>query len=139
MMGDDRRPDYLDRDKKSFSELDRMRREGGGDRDAPRGRAAQERAKRETDRALGLQRAALDVLHHEPDEAVGLPATTRDISCFLDADATDVLLVGLDAAVRSHAAGTLEVTRGLRSQLRLLAEHTADDVADAAEALLDAL
>ena len=124
MMGDDRRPDYLDRDKKSFSELDRMRREGGGDRDAPRGRAAQERAKRETDRAL---------------DAVGLPATTRDISCFLDADATDVLLVGLDAAVRSHAAGTLEVTRGLRSQLRLLAEHTADDVADAAEALLDAL
>ena len=39
---DDDRPDYLDREKKSFSELDRLRREGGSGGDRPRSAAAEQ-------------------------------------------------------------------------------------------------
>ena len=41
----------------------------------------------------------------------------------------------LEALAASEAAGTLEVTRGLRTQLRMLTQDSDDDVAEAAEEL----
>ena len=71
--------------------------------------------------------------------AVGLPAQLRPISCFLDAGASDVLLAGLEAVRAAHAAQTFEVTAGLRRQLRMLAQHSDDAVAEEAEVLLEDL
>jgi hypothetical protein len=161
-MGDDR-SDYLDRDKKSFSELDRQRRERRDGDDRPQGAAAQQRSQQASQEYLkqidglfssggGADRDALATALLDArgtpalDDAcraycagAGPPTHVRQISCFLDATAPDVLLIGMEAARASHAAQTLEVTAGLRTQLRMLADHADDAVAEAAEALLEAL
>ena len=48
-------------------------------------------------------------------------------------------LAGLDAAQAGYAAGSLELTADLRTQLRMLAENPDDDVAGAAEDLLEGI
>jgi hypothetical protein len=162
-MGDDGRPDYLDREKKSFSELDRMRREGREAGDRPGGAAAERRVEQASKEYLkqidGLfssggaaEREALATALFDARgtpaladacrayrEATGLPTQARPIACFLDADAPDVLLVGLEAVRAAREAQALEATAGLRTQLRMLAEHADDAVAEAAEALLEDL
>ncbi|MBW2270934.1 MAG: hypothetical protein JRH16_20445 [Deltaproteobacteria bacterium] len=159
-MGDEDRAGYLDRDKKSFSELDRMRRDGG---DGSRGAAAEQRseqASKEYRKQLDGLFSSGDAAEHEGlatalldargtpglaeacrayQAAVGLPTQLRQISCFLDSDALDVLLAGLAAARGAHEAQTLEASAGLRTQLRMLADHADDAVAEAAEALLEDL
>ena len=162
-MGDDDRADYLDRDKKSFSELDRMRRERRNGDDRPRGAAAEQRSRQASKAYLkqidglfssrsGADQEALatalldargtpglaDACRAYRDEA-GLPTQQRQISCFLDADAPDVLLAGLQAARAAQEAQVLEKTAGLRTQLRMLVDHADDAVAEAAEALLEEL
>lgn len=162
-MGDEGRPDYLDREKKSFSELDRMRREGRDAGDRPRGAAAEDRSQqaskaylKQIDGLFGapggkdreaLATALLDA-RGTPElaaacraylEGAGLPSQARQISCFLDAAAEDVLLAGLEATRAALAAGTLEVSAGLRTQLRMLADHVDDGVAEAAEVVLEQL
>jgi hypothetical protein len=162
MGRDDDRPDYLDRDKKSFSELDRLRREGRGAGDRrPRGEAARAQEKRATSQYLkqidGLFRggakgdalaAAMLDARGTPGladacrayrDAVGAPPTARLIACFLDCGAPELVSLGLEALAASEAAGTLEVTRGLRTQLRMLTQDSDDDVAEAAEELLERL
>ena len=159
-MGDDDRPSFLDREKKSFAELDRMRREGGGRSETPRSPASRQRAKRATEETL-QQADALFSADAEKERfdavleargtpgladacraylaAVGPPTATRLIGCFLDADDPDVVLSGLEAARAARAVSSLEVTPGLRTQLRILAEGLDDDLAEAAEALLEEL
>lgn len=162
-MGDDDRPDYLDREKKSFSELDRARRERSDGDARPRGAAAEERSQRASKDYLkkidglfssagaakteALATALLDA-RGTPAladacraylDAAGLPTLVRQITCFLDADPPDVLLAGIQAARASHEAKSLEVTGGLRTQLRMLSDHADDVVAEEAEALLEQL
>ena len=159
---DDDRPDYLDREKKSFSELDRLRREGHAGGDSPKGarseresREASQQHLKEADGIFGgrnkeaetLGRAMLDARGTAEHPAAcrafldgaGAPVDSRHISCFLDAGETDLVLAGLGALEAAHAAGSLAGTPGLRTQLRMLVEHPDDEVAGSAEDLLEAI
>jgi hypothetical protein len=165
MMGDDDRPSYIDRDKKSFSERDRMRRErrNEGER-PPRSPAAQARASQASKQYLKeidgffsspkggaegekLEQAVLEA-HGTAGladacraylERVGAPTGTRLISCFLDTGVTELVLAGFEALRALQESGSLEVTAGLRTQLRMLAQDLDDDVAEAAEDLLESI
>ena len=72
-------------------------------------------------------------------EAVGVPEDASLLSLFLDAGESELVLTGLDALRSAHSGGKLHVTSGLRTQLRLLAQGPDDDVAEAAEELLEEL
>ena len=162
MSGDDR--SWLDGEKPSFSELDRQRRErrSSGER-APRSKAARERSEAATKQYLkeidgvfshgdkvrieGLVAAMRDA-HGTPGladacrayhDAAGLPGEAPLISLFLDTGEPEMILVGLEALRIGHENGTVKVTSGLRSQLRILSEDADDQVAERAEELLDAL
>lgn len=164
MSGDGDRPDYLDREKKSFSELDRLRRErrdGGSSR--PSSPAAQRRSAEATKSYLKqidglfqggpgaqgeeLSRAVLDARGTPglPDacraylDALGVPSQTRLLSCFLDTGVAELELQGLEGLCALREAGSLEAGAGLRTQLRLLAQGPDDAVADLAEELLEQL
>jgi hypothetical protein len=155
MGRDDDRPDYLDREKKSFSELDRMRRERGSQGEArPRSPAGQARAgaadalfssERKGSEGEKRVREMLDArgtpgladacrAYHE---LLGLPSELRHASCFLDSGDRDLVLVGLAALRALHEAGSLKASAGLRSQLRLLAEDPDDELAEGAEEILE--
>jgi hypothetical protein len=161
---EDDRPGQLDREKKSFSELDRIRREGrSAGEHRPRDRASQARAEaatgaylKEIDGLFGagkagdrekLVHAMLDA-RGTPEQAaacrallegVGPPTDARQVSCFLDCGETELVLAGLVATRAAHSAGSLEMTAGLRTQLRMLAENPDDDIAGAAEDLLEGI
>jgi hypothetical protein len=164
MGQDDDRPSWVEREKKSFSELDRMRREGrSGGEPRPRSPAAQERATQTTKQyvkkidgvfssgkavereklaqamrdARGTPKLAAACRAYR--EAVGLPADARHISCFLDTGDRELVVNGLEALRQAHEAGDFERTAGLRSQLRMLAEDPDDEVAETAEELIELL
>ena len=162
MSGDDR--SWVDREKKSFSELDRQRRERRpSDEHRPRGKAAQERAETATKQYIkeidGLfsqgKKAEFEQIttamrnaHGTPGladacrvyhQAAGLPGEASLISLFLDTGEPEMILVGLEALRIGHENGSVKVTSGLRSQLRILSEDADDEVAETAEELLDAL
>ena len=82
--------------------------------------------------------ATLETLHAYRD-AMGLPADARLISCFLDADDRELIVDGLEALRQVHQAGDFEMTAGLRTQLRMLAEDPDDEVAERAEELIELL
>ena len=63
----------------------------------------------------------------------------RHISCFLDAGERELVLAGLAALRVCREAETLQMSAGLRTQLRMLAQDSDDEVAEAAEDLLEAL
>lgn len=161
MSQDDDRPGFLDREKKSFAELDRARRERRDGRDtAPRGAAASARAKTaarqqlaradalfggKREQAQHLSRALHDA-RGTPGladacrsylEGLGPPTEVREIRCFLEAGSTELVLVGLAALRARCEAGSLEGTPGLRTQLRMLAQDSDDHVAGAAEEILE--
>ena len=165
MSRDDDRPGFLDRDKKSFSERDRERREkrGSGERRpaSPAQHARLASAKKqylkqidtifakgkggeEGDRLAQAVRSArgtpgLAAACRAYRAAVGAPSDAALVACFLDAGSADVVLVGLEVVRGERAAGSLQATPGLRTQLRLLAQDSDDEVASAAEELLDGL
>lgn len=160
---DDDRPGYLEREKKSFAELDRARRARGssGER-RPRDPGAARREARATrqyldevegmfggnrERSEALGRAMLDA-RGTPElpaacraylASAGPPEELRYVSCFLDSGDGELVLAGLDALQVALDAGSLETTAGLRTQLRMLTEDPDDEVAGAAEDLLDAI
>ena len=159
---DDDRPSYLDRPKKSFSELDRERREGrAGEGHAPsaadekRSAAASKQYLKEIDGIIGGRQAVIDERGRAMLDArgtpelpaacrafladAGSPSDLRYVSCFLDAAETDLVLVGLEALRAAQDAGALEATAGLRTQLRMLVEDPDDAVAGCAEDLLEAI
>jgi hypothetical protein len=162
VSGDDR--SWTDREKRSFSELDRLRRERRSpDEPRPRSKAAQERAaaatklyvkeidglfskggKAENERLAAAMRDA----HGTPgladacrayQQAAGLPGEASLISLFLDTGEPEMILIGLEALRIGRENETVKVTSGLRSQLRILSEDADDQVAEAAEDLLEAL
>lgn len=160
MSGDDDRPGWVDREKKSFSELDRARREKRDGRGgAPRSAATQARAaaaskeyRKQIDglfrggKAAEVEKLAEDMREARGSagfaaacrvyrDAAGPPTEVRDIACFLDAGDSELVLFGLEALRASQA----ELSSGLRTQLRMLAEDPDDAVAEAAEDLLDGI
>jgi hypothetical protein len=164
MGQDDDRPSWVEREKKSFSELDRMRRErrSGGEQ-RPRGAADQARATQATKQYVKQIDGIFSAGKREEQEklaqamrdargtpgladacrayrdAVGLPVDARHISCFLDAADRELVVDGLEALRQAHEAGDFEVTAGLRTQLRMLAEDPDDEVAERAEELIGLL
>jgi len=162
VSGDER--SWTDREKKSFSELDRQRREGRGDSEhRPRGKAAEERAAAAAKQQLkaadaifsgggkaeaGRLAAAMREAHGTPGladacrayhEKAGLPTEASLVSLFLDAGDRAVILIGLQALETARASGSIEKTGSLRSQLRTLAEDSDDEIAETAEDLLAVL
>jgi hypothetical protein len=163
VSGDDDRPGFLDREKKSFSELDRMRRErrGSGETRAasPAQRARVDAAKKqylkqidslfakgeggaEGERLAQAVRDArgtpgLAAACRAYRDAVGVPRELALLSCFLEAGEPEIVLAGLDALRDERDAGRVQATPGVRTQLRLLAQDSDDAVASSAEELLE--
>jgi hypothetical protein len=162
VSGDDR--SWMDREKKTFSELDRQRRERRPSEERrPQTKAAQERAAAATKQYIkeidgvfsGGKKAEFEQLkaamrdaHGTPrladacrayHDAAGLPREVSLISLFLDTGDAALILMGLEALRIGHEKGTAKVTSGLRSQLRILSEDAVDAVAEAAEDLLGIL
>ena len=148
--------------KLTYSERDRLRREGGGSAGRPRGRRAkieEEKRSREalvvadalfTDEKGGQEGKALAdavrAAHGTTDlpsacraylETVGPPATAELASVFLDAGVKELSLIALDELLRKKDAGDLEVEGGLKRQIRILSEDFDDDLASRAEDLLE--
>jgi hypothetical protein len=152
-MGDDGR-------KLTYSERDRLRREGGGARPL-RGRARAEEEKRSaealkvadalfTDEKGGQEGKALAdavrAAHGTADlpeacraylDHVGPPSNVELASIFLDAGEKQTSVIVLDELLRMKHAGRLEIAGGLRRQLRILSEDFDDDLASRAEELLE--
>ena len=147
--------------KLSYSERDRLRREGGGKRERPmsgRDRALEEKRSKLalaaaeelfTDEKGGqagkaLAKAVRDA-HGTKDlaaachaylERVGPPPSVELASIFLDAGEKAITLPVLDELLRLKAAGQLELEGGLKRQIRLLSEDFDDALASRAEDLL---
>lgn len=155
MAGDDR--------KLSYSERDRLRREGkgAGRREKPlsgRDRALEEKRARlalaaaedlftdEKGGGVGKNLAdAARAAHGTKDlpaacraylDQVGPPASGELASIFLDAGDKAISLPVLDELLRLKGQGKLELEGGLRRQIRLLSEDFDDDLASRAEDLL---
>ena len=144
--------------KLTYSERDRMRREGGG---PAKGRAAHEKAHASkaalaaadalfTDETGGQEGKALADAVREAHgtaelpgacrayvEAIGVPASLELASIFLDAGEKALSIEVLDALLRSKDAGGLVLEGGLKRQIRLLSEDFDDDLASRAEDLLE--
>jgi hypothetical protein len=160
-MGDDG-----EREKLSWAEIDKRRDKARtshsppGD-SHPRGRRAQERAARESRDALAqadalfsgdpggeegaaLAKAVRDA-HGTPElepacraymAALGVPAAADLLSIMLDTGQTDLMIAALEQLFALKQTGKLEMTGGLKAQLRLLAQEPNDDVAGLSEDLL---
>ncbi len=162
--GDDK-PSWTERDKLSFSELDRRRRERRqGHEPRARSEKGRQREAAATHQYLkqidglfgkepqsaeveGLARAMRDA-HGTPGlaaacrayrDAAGIPDDLRDVGLFLDCREAELVVAALEALRGRHEAGGLDASSGLRSQLRSLAQDRDDAVAEAAEELLAAL
>ena len=151
-----------DREKLTYSELDRRRREKDhGYESRPRGKAAEERSKaatgaylKEADKIFSSAQGgaagealarAVEEAHGTPGlaeacrayrDAHGMPADAGMLSMFLDAEDPALVAEALRALAAGHAAGSLKISRGLKSQLRVLEQSPDDDVAFEAEELL---
>ena len=152
-----------DRPKRSWREIDQMRDGGGGSQQRrPRGRAAEARAQQATQEYLrkldGLFQAesagSPDALK-ELRDAHGTPEFTKlciayrkhhdmpgdlaILTLFLDARDADTVVAALEKLRLLASDGKLSSSSSLRTQLRLLAEDSNDEVAEAAEELLDCI
>ena len=152
MSGDDR--------KLTYSERDRLRREGGSGRPrSGRARADEEKRSRHalqaadalfTDEKGGQEGKALAdavrAAHGSKDlasacteylDAVGPPRTLELASIFLDAGEKRLSVPVLDDLLRQKSEGTLELDGGIKRQIRILSEDFDDDLASRAEELLE--
>ena len=146
--------------KLTYSERDRLRREGGGQRPSS-GRARAEEARRskaalevadalfteeqggqagkaladavrEAHGSSGLAAACLAYL-----DALGAPSSLELASIFLDAGEKSLSVAILDELLRQKDAQPLELDGGLKRQVRILSEDFDDDLASRAEELLE--
>lgn len=73
-------------------------------------------------------------------DALGMPEDPALLAHYLDAGDRELVLAGLAGLVSAREAGRLDrPASGLRSQLRMLASGSDDEIAEAAEELLGAL
>ncbi len=144
--------------KPSFSERDRLRREGGRP-PSGRSRAAEAKASKAalaaadalfTDEQGGQEgKAVADAVREAHGtselpaacrayvEAIGVPTQLELVSIFLDAGDKALSVAVLDELLRQQDAGAPPLEGGLKRQVRLLAEDFDDDLASRAEDLLD--
>ena len=149
--------------KLSYSERDRLRREGGG-QGGGRGLNRQQRALEAERSRLALESAdalfsgeqggeagkalaaAVREAHGTPGLAeacrsylaeIGLPTAPDLASIFLDAGDKTISVSVLDALLAQKAKGALEIGGGLKRQIRILSEDFDDDLASRAEELLE--
>jgi len=152
-----------DRPKRSWREIDQMRSQGStGDRNErrPRGPLAEARAKEATKAYLKdadklfyslkgeeLGKAMRDA-HGSPKlaetcrvylEQVGMPRDPALLSLMVDSAERELMTAALDAMLQLAQAGQLSASSSLKTQLRPLCEHSDDNIAGAAEDLLDLL
>jgi hypothetical protein len=148
--------------KLTYSERDRLRREGGGSggrRPGRREKAEEEKRSHQaiiaadalfTDEKGGQEGKtladAVRAAHGTSDlpsacraylETVGPPTTVELASIFLDSGEKELALEALDELLRMKGAGDLELDGGLKRQIRILSEDFDDDLASRAEDLLD--
>ncbi len=161
------RDDDGDRPKLSWSEIDKRRdrpRSRADREQRPRGAAAEARSRAATQQYLEKKGSALFAKHPAGGRGEELAKAIRDAqgtagfagacraylrelgppkeaslcSRFLDARDPELVLAGLQGLERLRGEGMLGASPGLRSQLRMLADDANDEVASAAEALLQA-
>jgi hypothetical protein len=72
-------------------------------------------------------------------DGVGMPQDLAQLALFLESGESELVLDAFAALRAAHAAGALQPTSGLRTQLRLLAQGPDDAVAEGAEELLATL
>ena len=154
MAGDDR--------KLTYSERDRLRREGGRSGGRPPSRWEQEKEEKRSREALQVANAlftdekggqegkaladAVRAAHGTSDlaaacraylEKVGPPSSIELASIFLDAGDKEASIAVLDELLRQKAGGDLELAGGLLRQIRILSEDFDDELASRAEELLE--
>ena len=145
--------------KLTYSERDRMRREGGGKPKGGQARQADEERSRQAlqvadslfaedgrgDEGKALA-AAVRAAHGSSElpaacrayfDALGSPTTPELVSIFLDAGEKDLSIAVLDQLLRQKASGALALEGGLKRQVRILSEDFDDDLASRAEELLE--
>lgn len=144
-----------DRRKLSFSERDRMRREGKTHERASEGLHSKEATAqylRKIDRLFSgpaneteKLAAAVRDAHGTPKLAetchaylqqIGVPTDASLVSMFLDSRDPALMLPALEAFGDVVRAGGIEIPRGLQSQLRTLVDGADDQLAALAEELL---
>jgi len=145
--------------KLTYSERDKLRREGG---DRPKGARAQAEDAKKTREALaaadslfaGDERGkeakahakAVRDAHGTPElaaacdaffEALGIPRDPELASIFLDVGDKELSVAVLDALLSAKEEGALILEGGLKRQIRILSEDFDDDLASRAEDLLE--
>ena len=70
-------------------------------------------------------------------EEIGPPTSLELASIFLDAGEKEIGVPVLDELLRQKDAGSLELSGGLKRQIRILSEDFDDDLASRAEDLLE--
>jgi hypothetical protein len=147
--------------KLTYSERDRLRREGGAGGRPRTGRARIEDEKRSrealaaadslfTDEQGGQEgRVLADAVRDAHGTSglveacraylagVGRPKSAQLLSIFLDADDKALRIEALEALLSQKGAGGFELGGGLKRQVRILAEDFDDDLASRAEELLE--
>ncbi len=161
MSRDDR--SWNDGGKLSFSERDRLRREGGK-REETRPRGVSEakleqvtkhyvkqldgmfssKGGAEVEKLASDVRAAhgtsgLAAACRSYREAAGYPDDTALLSMFLDCGEVELVVGGLEALRALCGSGSFKASSGLRSQVRMLADDANDEVAELAEELNERL
>ena len=150
-----------ERPRLSWREID-QRRSGGRPRDdRPRGRAAEKEQAQQKHEALkqadslfamergGGQGAALAKAMRDAHggsefgaacrayaDEIGTPDDPALLSLFLDCEDRTLIVAGLERLLELQNAASLEISAGLRSQLRVLAQDSDDTVAGVSEDLL---
>ena len=161
-MSGERDDDGGERPKRSWREIDQLRDKSRTQFERrPRGKAAEARA----EAATQLYIKSLDALfsgepggeegerfgramrdaHGSPElapacrayrEELGMPRDPSLLALFLDSGDRELVIAGLGALTTAFEAGELEVSSGLRTQLRVFAEDPDDATAELAEELL---
>ncbi len=160
-MADDR--ERYEREKPSWAEIDKRRDRGRSTRsEHPSGEQARQLAGQQKHNAVRAAEAlfagegggaedatlakAVRDAHGTPELAqacrdyvatLGVPTRLDLLSVFLDARDRECVLSALEKLGELAAAGGLEVSAGLRSQLRVLSQEPDDDIAGLAEDLLE--
>ena len=154
-----------DERKRSWKEIDQMRdgtrRE---DRERPRNAAAQERSEQATQSYLkeidklftstgrsaeaeALVKSLRDA-HGTPElpevcrsfrDQLGMPDDTTLLSIFLDSNEPEFMVAALETLVTLLGSNEIELSKGIQSQLRVLAQDFNNDVAEIAEEILEKL
>jgi hypothetical protein len=158
VSGDDRE----DRPRLSWREIDQRRSGGRPRRDEPRGRAADQaraemknKALKHADSLFSLEQGgaegerlanAMRDAHGSDDfaqacreycETIGTPRDPALLALLLDTGEHELVVAALEAFLSAKEASSLELTAGLKSQLRLLQQSRDDTVAGISEELLE--